>query len=153
MKEEIRSFGSVALARAVVNVGSEAFVATVAVRSVPPIAFHTSVRSDASSSATPDTCGATLGVRPEKVTTASLASTSAPAFFAAAWRIALSFFSSARGVIRPEASGLRTIGGAELLGRHLEGLLSCGDGHRGRDGDVRELGADPGELLLRRPPA
>ena len=35
---------------------------------------------------------ARVGVRPEKVTTASLASTSAPAFSAAAWTIALSFF-------------------------------------------------------------
>ena len=109
MNEEIRSLGRVFFAMAVVNSGSVAFVATVAVRSVPDRAFHTSVRSEASSSASPATCALTVGVRPEKVTTASLASTSTSAFFAAAWTTALSFLSSARGVMVPSASGVRTM--------------------------------------------
>ena len=113
-------FGSVALARAVVNDGSAAFVATVAVRSVLPIAFHTSVRADASSSAIPDTWGATVGVRPEKVTTASLGSTSTPAFFAAACTIAASFSSSGLGVIRPDSSAVRTTAGPNALASRPE---------------------------------
>ena len=63
-----------------------------AVRVVVEMAFQTSVAIEASSRATPATCGRTVGVRPEKVTTASLASTSAPASSAAACTIAASFF-------------------------------------------------------------
>ena len=61
VKEEIFSLGRVALATAVVKVGSVGFVATVAVRVVLEMAFHTSVASEVSSSAIPATCGFTVG--------------------------------------------------------------------------------------------
>ena len=118
VKEEIFSFGSVFFAMSVVNVGWVAFVVTVAVRASaePPSAVQTSLRIDASSSSRPATCALTVGVRPEKVTTASLASTSASAFFAAACTIDASFLSSARGVMRPVSSAVSTTAGASCFG-------------------------------------
>ena len=61
-------------------------------------------------------------MRPEKVTTASLAATSAPAFLAAAWTMAASFLSSARGVMVPDSSARSTIAGANVVGSSVKVL-------------------------------
>ena len=147
VKEEIFSLGRVALAMAVVNVGSVGLVATVAVRVVVEMAFQTSLVREVSSSASPATCGRTVGVRPEKVTTASLASTSTSAFSAAACTIACQLLGVGAGrdgarVVRREHDG-----GDERLRGEREGLLARRDGHRAGDGDVGELAAHPGELV------
>ena len=147
VKEEIFSLGSVFFAMSVVNVGSVGVVATVAVRVVVEIAFHTSLASEVSSRATPATWALTVGVRPEKVTTASLASTSAPAAFAAACTIAASFLSSARGVMVPASSAARTTAGPKAFGSRLNVAPARGDLHRAGHGDVGELAAHPGQLL------
>ena len=81
VNDEIFSLGRVFFAISVVKAGWVTFVATVAVRVVEEMAFQTSLVTEASSRATPGTWARTVGVRPEKVTTASFAATSTSAFF------------------------------------------------------------------------